>query len=1310
MRLPFFQSLNDPKAQPSLRSARRWRLARRVTLALAVVAVLAALAPLAATTVVGPERLAVMAQTAISRTTGLAARIEKGAEISFRPWLGFRAKGVRLSLPDLPGLPDAGREVLTAHEVLVGVSLTQLAASSLSLESLTLDGLAAELTIGEDGSLRLGGLRLAAPEEGAPDFELSGLRGLSFRNSAVIVQDRRDGSSWLFSEINASLGSGSAPKASLSMRVDAKPLGVAAYVRLSGPLSPDDATGSATATLNAALRADIRGWLSTLPDAAVDKEVLAKLSTGLNFGWMEGQGELKVGFSPFRLDVSQARIWGLGARADIESAQFVPSRRSGRITATVSAEPGRELEALLDLTGAPVDASRAALTAPGFPLTARLDAEFSPALFDLSELRLADNTSQILAQVRLERQAERPKLRFTLGAQSLRLERYAAAARRVAALAGPLLGTGSRPGDASSTGAAQTDAAGVLGGLGALDVDGRLEFSQLSYGATLLHTLDAKVSGSQGRLTLEPSLADSSLGLVRLRGEADLAQSTGRLTASWEARPQADGLVVPSSPEDALQAEMTAHLGPEGLDGRVELFGTAEKAVAGLREEDRGMARILGPLGALRAKADVRVPLSPQGLPLSVALTGIEGKARGRALSGQASYAFGEKPKMAFDLRLDALDLQALGQAVAVRAKDAPVSAAQPSDQSKVPAQVQQPPSGEASAALRQTLAVAAEVDGRLRLGRLAVAGLEAEDVTVGLDLGRGAKRFLTAGGGLLGGKVNVSAEGELGSSNKVLVSLDASNVQASRLAQVLGLEAAAGQAQARVLADVDLGYERLRLHKGHAEVRLGAGSLRLIKGGDELPVSSLVGAARFAEAEQGKPGELSLGVKWDSPASLRSGDLSIKGAALSDGGWPKAVKNGRLEGLVVVQSPFGASKTPVRLTVNGPFEADLDKGAASLGETVVQAGVPVKLKAQYAKATGLSGSFDTGEADPRVFEKHWNGGFTANALPEVWRKARVEGVFSSNNAVTRVEARSLRLDDSQGKAALILKDGAPPRLELALDKLDLDRYDPPGEDIPPEKRTPKPIPLDTLRKANFSLAADLGHLKNGGLNFGNYHLEIDAKKGDLAMRQRSNPFYGGNYALDITGQVKPDGLAVNLDVKITQADVPTFLKELADGGTVRQGQGELSINLKAFGNTDAALRSSASGRGAFWVYDGYLYVRDPGASDPEHSGERLDFTKLGANVVAGKGLASTSDFMILGPNIKAHANGTLNLLTERLEMAMVADYEGTKDIPVALLGPIGDPSLKLDRSKIVNDRILRMIKNIFTFPAKALGRVRTLF
>jgi len=1233
--------------------------------------------------------------------------LEGPVRLTMFPWLGLRAGPVTVR-----NAPGFGPEPLAqVQSVTIGLNLWALTRKQILVESVTLGN--PTLQLSRDAQGRENWLATIAPppgEDPSPGWKVDSLPyGLRLANASLAYTDALTGARFSVSRLNLHTGSGKTFDFSLSCQVTASHLGATAEIHAKGRASYGP-TGEHIFVHGA----EVTGVLGRTPvqafteasAQAVQADPKAQFSATVLF---HGQGGA--------VDISHLVVEGLGARVtgQVDIAGLYEDTPTLRGSLTASAERNGPWMGLLRLD-APQGPALApppnretlvpSLRAPAPPrrIEAELDFGAAPGGWKVDKFVLRDGPGKLTAEASWLNQ----DLRFEARASELDLDAWIPHGGAEVALPPGW----PRPG---------------------WSVHGKVSARDVRLAGQDVGDLRLSAQGEHGALRLYPFTvrAAECVTSADLRLQPTPEGATFTAQASAALMPRSDTAQLPpasaaaSTPGNTAEARLSGEITPAGATGALQLRLDDLPATWQPSQIPEAWAKTLRALGGLSAKCAFRA-YAPQGRPDEAwnawEATGLEVNTRQGLLSGSLS---GKDGKVVVDLAADRLELDRLAALTSL--------------------------GGGAPAVLFPW-----PLEGRVNVRRFAAWGQEFEDVVATGQVSAQAVKLSTVSAVLGGGKLSggFSLEDKAGR-RQASLTLAGSGLQGAPLSALLPSgPRLTGLLEGRVSLEASegIGQPLWRNARAQADLQMGPGSVGFgpatAKPGAPWPVNRAVLALKIvsrAPSAQGPepPREAALAdvtgsLRLETPGSIRQSQMELHGqAGLDASGRPLWYRQPQAEGSLSFIVPFAQ---PVRMAScqwKGKFETDLEKGSFSLSDVALNAaGLPARLRVSGNPGPGgvmtLAGMLDIPEFSPRDAANRLGLTVPPLAGPQTWRRARLSAELAGTPKDVRINRIAATLDDAllTGQAALT---AGKTRLDLAVNVLDLDSLSP-GEDIvEPAKRPEQAIPLDMLREGAVEVRLQAGKLIKSRLVWGNALLEANILGGRFSYRQQAEDFYRGKFLLDVQGDARGPELKTQATMRVSGTSGVELLKDLSGGSALTKGVLEFELNAASSGNTDKVLIRRLAGTARFDLMNGAMVFRDSNAKPhqaaaptsqilandrdtvapkpaPTAAADATPFGRMGAAFVIRQGVGATKEFMLTGPAVSAKGPGTVSLVDETIALNLLASVKDVGELPVRIYGPLYDPKLDIDRSGILAETIVNIVKGVVNTPANLLHHLRRLF
>ncbi len=330
--------------------------------------------------------------------------------------------------------------------------------------------------------------------------------------------------------------------------------------------------------------------------------------------------------------------------------------------------------------------------------------------------------------------------------------------------------------------------------------------------------------------------------------------------------------------------------------------------------------------------------------------------------------------------------------------------------------------------------------------------------------------------------------------------------------------------------------------------------------------------------------------------------------------------------------------------------------------------------------------------------------------------RARGNYVYGGN--ALRAEQLDVQLDDStlRGGAAITNLDTLALRFDLAIDRLDLDRYrspanaptGPPGRDDKPAELAAAP-----LKSLDATGTMSIGAAMISGMRLSNLSIGVHAKDGITRIAPAKAQLYGGQYSGVLTLDERTSQSALSIDQTMTSIDVAQLLNDFAKTKRL-SGRGNVSAHLIGHGRTSEELIKTLGGHidanlanGALEGIDLSYEINRAQAllrqqALPAGSGTgRTAFDTFKASADLSNGVATTKDLAIASQLLRLGGQGYTNLVTQAIDYDIKAtvlkappaaahNASGLTlaEIPVKVSGTISRPTVRPDLEGMARQRV----------------------
>jgi AsmA protein len=339
---------------------------------------------------------------------------------------------------------------------------------------------------------------------------------------------------------------------------------------------------------------------------------------------------------------------------------------------------------------------------------------------------------------------------------------------------------------------------------------------------------------------------------------------------------------------------------------------------------------------------------------------------------------------------------------------------------------------------------------------------------------------------------------------------------------------------------------------------------------------------------------------------------------------------------------------------------------------------------------------------------------------PNVLAKLAASGTFAYGNNAAAANGLNIQLDDTHltGKLAVTNLETKATNFNLALDRINLDRY------RPPEEKNPQPAaPVhpsgkeaaqarDPLKTLNLNGTLTINTATASNVTLTQMLVTIAAKDGLTHIAPVRAKLYGGDYSGDITIDDREATPTVKLDQSMTGIDVAPLLKDFAKTQRI-SGRGTVTTNLTTHSLGGDALMKTLNGRvtanldnGAiegvdlwFEINRAVALIQKQGMPSGQSSGRtRFDVFKVSADLT--NGVAATKDLTINSQNLRVAGQGTANLVNDAINYQVKATVlkeaptagaaagKTLADIPLNITGTLTSPTVRPDLEQLAKARV----------------------
>ncbi len=364
-----------------------------------------------------------------------------------------------------------------------------------------------------------------------------------------------------------------------------------------------------------------------------------------------------------------------------------------------------------------------------------------------------------------------------------------------------------------------------------------------------------------------------------------------------------------------------------------------------------------------------------------------------------------------------------------------------------------------------------------------------------------------------------------------------------------------------------------------------------------------------------------------------------------------------------------------------------------------------LRLQSEPLHLTGaVAGSFDDlrGQLALASFNPRQLLGKLGLPLPEtrddaVLSRAEMKTSLALGGGRVALHKLELTLDDSRMQGDLTLLPGNPPgyRFDLHLDRLNADRYMPPGRDAgqPSAAAQSAPaaadaqavlLPLELLRGLDVEGKIRIDDLVLSNLTMRQSEIEVKSQSGalpQLRVREQARGIQAEDLVKDLSGEDRFAGIGqFNADLHSSGNSLDRLKRELG---------GKLDLQFR-----DGSVKGINIARK---IREARALLKGE-TLPPDRQELKTDFSALSASAVIARGQLDNQDLQASSPLLRVTGKGRVDLVQERLDYLLTPvivetstgqDGKDLNDlaglpIPIQLTGPLARPDWQIDIAQVV--------------------------
>ena len=403
----------------------------------------------------------------------------------------------------------------------------------------------------------------------------------------------------------------------------------------------------------------------------------------------------------------------------------------------------------------------------------------------------------------------------------------------------------------------------------------------------------------------------------------------------------------------------------------------------------------------------------------------------------------------------------------------------------------------------------------------------------------------------------------------------------------------------------------------------------------------------------------------------------------------------------------------------------------------IAGAGLRLRGEVRGGRLTGdpaFEGQLELAEVKPRTLLAMLGTAAVPTADPAVLNRLAAKLPFKADARAVTLDGLSLTLDDTAvtGRFAVTDLTTGALRFDLAADRLDVDRYLPPGQarpaPSPGQGKASQPkaagavvaggaaLPAEVLRGLDVDGSLRVGALKVGGARLSEVRTHWRAQGGVITQTAEAK-LYGGSGRTTSTLDAKRAQPAMTLKGALRGIDLDSLLTDTA-GQSRLSGTGTIDADLRWNGLSEAEVKRSLGGSARVALRDGALQGFDLDAlvqnalaalkgGKTRGGAQQTAFSELTASVSAQNGVLSNHDLQATSALLSVTGAGTIDLPANRIDYlakatlrdsaqaqlaSQLVDLRGTP-IPVRFAGNLDAPSITLNVEELLRSKAGQQIQ-----------------
>ena len=372
------------------------------------------------------------------------------------------------------------------------------------------------------------------------------------------------------------------------------------------------------------------------------------------------------------------------------------------------------------------------------------------------------------------------------------------------------------------------------------------------------------------------------------------------------------------------------------------------------------------------------------------------------------------------------------------------------------------------------------------------------------------------------------------------------------------------------------------------------------------------------------------------------------------------------------------------------------------------------------ADSPNWTGRIEVLPFDPRALLERFDRPLPARVDPMAFQNIRATAQIEGNASRNTFRNLNVVLDDSTvtGELTVSLAPQNAYAFDLAIDRLDADRYMPAAAERPAEGTAPVAaevaLPADILHNQRFDGAFEVGALTVTGLELQDVSAALTVGGGLGVIDSARAALYGGEFEGGLELDARGDSPTLSLDGTATSIEIEPLLADLR-GEANMSGTGSFDLNLTGSGEVLSAVLESTAGNVAFSLRDGLIRGIDIGNTlctvynarerlpRPDRPSEPVTgYRLLRADAEVVEGIARTEDLEATTDFMTVSGRGQSSLVSREINYDLIATLTNSigidgcetmdpligRSIPMRATGAITAPEIEPDYGAILRDRV----------------------